>query len=152
MYSLSGQCLKYISGLVASHEFKSCVPFSLLLSASAAYNTIVLDSIRTGIYTYINDLVAYSSDPSPSPEQCDANYTLYYKQISEKSHCATELGGSTNSKVVAKQAQRGLGNYQAMRTAASLLDPKTGVYCYLEAVASERPDDLYLWMLASGNM
>lgn len=152
MYSLSGQCLKYISQLVSSPGFQACVPFSLLLSASAAYKTLVLDATRTGNYTYLNNLVAYSSSPSPSPQECDNNYTHYYEQISAKANCAAELGGSTSAKAVAKQAQRGLGNYQVMRTASSFVNPKTGRYCYIEALASDRPDDLYLWMLAAGNM
>jgi len=71
--------------------------------------------------------------------------------MSDKTNCASELSGS-NAIAVAQAFQRGLGNYAAMRTAASLVNPKTGVYCYLEAVASERPDDLYLWQLPSGNM
>jgi hypothetical protein len=37
-----------------------------------------------------------------------------------------------------------------MREAAGLVDPDTGVYCYIEAKASGRPDDLYLWSIPAG--
>lgn len=68
--------------------------------------------------------------------------------IGSKANCAGDLGKS--NVVVAKEAQIGFGNYDVMRKAAGLVDPDTGIYCYLEAIASSQPDDLYLWALPAG--
>jgi hypothetical protein len=45
----------------------------------------------------------------------------------------------------------GFQYYDLMQEAACLVDRQTGTYCYLEAMADQRPDDAYLWMLPGGN-
>lgn len=146
--SMSTACYTYLLNLLKSADFISCLPFSLLLSASSAYKTQVSAATTTGNFTHLDLLIAYTVSPQPSAEQCDGNYTTYLAQISDKGNCGSDLVNSA----VAKQAQRGLGNYAVMRTAAGIVDPDTGVYCYLEAVASSNPADLYLWSLPAGNM
>lgn len=134
--------------MAASEGFNTCLPFSLLLSSSASFKQQVQSAIATGNYTYLNTLLAYTSSPQPAPDTCDQNYTNYLKQLVDKSNCGSDMA----TKAVIKAARRGISNYAVMRTASSLLDPKTGRYCYLQAVASDKPDDLYLWMIPSGNM
>lgn len=69
--------------------------------------------------------------------------------ISSKKACAADLAAKIPN-AVALEAKVGLGNYQIMREAAGLTDGRTGRYCYLEALAGDGPDDLYLWNLAAG--
>jgi hypothetical protein len=65
----------------------------------------------------------------------------------DKDKCRADVNGKVPS---ALSASRGLGNAPVMREAAGLVDPDTGVYCYIEAKASEGPDDLYLWSIPAG--
>ena len=46
--------------------------------------------------------------------------------------------------------RNGLGNYEVMRGAGELVDPDAGEYCYLQATADGRPDDMYLWSIPAG--
>jgi hypothetical protein len=64
-----------------------------------------------------------------------------------KSNCQADIAAK---KIVALEAKIGVGTYAVVRQAENLIDPDTGVYCYLEALASDRPDDLYLWSLPQG--
>jgi hypothetical protein len=64
-----------------------------------------------------------------------------------KSNCQTDI---TAEKVVALETKTGIGNYGVMREVEQLTNPDSGVYCYLEALAADRPDDLYLWSIPAG--
>lgn len=127
----------------------TCLPFSLLLSTSSAYKNQVSAATRTGNWTFLNELLAYTNSPQPSPPSCDQTFKSILTAFADKANCGTDLSGGL---AVAKQAQSGIGNYAVMRTASGLVNPNTGVYCYLEALANVKPDDMYLWMLPSGNM
>ncbi|TXT08992.1 hypothetical protein VHUM_02466 [Vanrija humicola] len=149
-YSLSQSCLEYVGTLIApSSKFMTCLPFSLLLSTSAAYKNQVLTTTRTGNWTFLNELLAYTNSPQPSPGSCDQTFQSILTAYADKANCGNDLSGGP---AVAKQAQTGIGNYAVMRTASGLINPNTGVYCYLEALANVKPDDMYLWMLPSGNI
>ncbi|KAL1411413.1 hypothetical protein Q8F55_002369 [Vanrija albida] len=149
-YSLSQSCLEYVGTLIApSAQFMTCLPFSLLLSTSSAYKNRVQDATGTGNWTFLNELIAYSHSPQPSPQGCDQAFTSILTAFADRANCGNDLSGG---KAVAKQAQTGIGNYALMRTASGLINPSTGVYCYLEALANVKPDDMYLWMLPAGNM
>ena len=65
----------------------------------------------------------------------------------QKSHCQADIKAGKN---LAVEFLDGVGNYQLMRQAAGLKDPKTDNYCYLEELASNQSDDLYLWSLPAG--
>jgi hypothetical protein len=140
-----------VSDLTATTNFSTCLPLSLLLSSSSSFRNTLWDSANDSDYRYLNNLIAYTHSPQPSAEECDANFAQYYEEMPQKSNCAADLSNSA-TKAAASQALRGLGNYQVIRTASGFVNPDSGVYCYLEAVASERPDDLYLWQLPAGNM
>lgn len=147
-YALQTECLGFLLGMIANPSFVSCLPFSLLLTSSSGFNSRIQAAAQSHNYTYLNDLIAYSGNPQPSGDSCDSAMAGFLKDLEKKAHC-----GMDKSKTgVVAQARRGLGNYQVMRTAATLVHPETGVYCYVDASASSKPDDLYLWKLPSGNM
>lgn len=147
--ALSQKCLYYLSNLIASPEFTACLPFSLLLSSSNGYKSEVATATKISDYTYLNDLLAYVNSPQPSSERCDQLFASYLPQFQDDANCGKDVAQRVPT---ARQARRGIGNYAVMREAAGIINPSTGVYCYLEAIASPRPDDLYLWMMPSGNM
>lgn len=101
----------------------------------------------SGNYTTLNTLMAYVTSPQPSSEECDEFLTeAYWNMGSKNSGCQADL----NKRSAAVDARLGLGSAGLMRRAAGLRNPDNGKWCYLEAVASTRPDDLYLWSLPAG--
>ncbi|WVQ99582.1 hypothetical protein IAU59_006718 [Kwoniella sp. CBS 9459] len=145
--SLSSGCMIYLSSLLSTSTFLSCLPFSLLLTTSAGYSKILSTALSTGNYTTLNNLISYTASPLPSGGECESYISDVMSSFSNKANCGTDLSAK---KAVALEAKNGIGNYGVMREAEGLVDESTGKYCYLEAVASGRPDDLYLWGLASG--
>lgn len=146
---LSPHCLLFISNMLQSSDFLACLPFSLLLSSSNRYRSQVATATKTGNYTFINDLIAYVHSPQPSSQTCDQRFSTYLSDFKKNDNCGKDLAQRIP---LALTSSRGLGNYAVMREAAGIVNPSTGVYCYLEAIASPKPDDLYLWMLATGAM
>lgn len=144
-YALSDSCLRYLSTLLSSPTFSSCLPFSLLLTTSTSFGTFLTNSAPQ--YDTLNSLLAYVSSPQPGGDQCDAFLTQAAQAIMDKDKCRADVNGKVPSAVA---AARGLGNAPVMREAAGLVDPDTGVYCYIKAKASGRPDDLYLWSIPAG--
>lgn len=148
-YALSDSCLLYLSSVLSSSTFTSCLPFSLLLTTSTSYASLLSKSLASGNLTTLNNLVSYVSSPQPSSDQCDDYFTGVLSALNSKGNCAYDLSQGTSSSI-AREAQAGMGNYALMRKAAGITDPDTGKYCYLQAVASTTPDDLYLWSIPSG--
>ncbi|BEI85505.1 hypothetical protein CcaverHIS002_0509060 [Cutaneotrichosporon cavernicola] len=147
--SLSHECMTYLTNLISNSTFLSCLPFSLLLQTSNSYRTQITNARSSGNYSYLNELVAYAASPAPGSETCDQTFAGFAETMRDRTNCGSDLNSGMP---VARQARRGLSNYAAVRTAAGLVNPDTGSYCYLEAAASERPDDAYLWQLPMGNI
>ncbi|ODN94197.1 hypothetical protein L198_05048 [Cryptococcus wingfieldii CBS 7118] len=144
---MSSSCMTYLTSLVSSSTFMACLPFSLLLTTSSAYATLVSTALSSGNYTHLNELVGYTSSPQPSSDTCESYMEGVMTALTSKSNCASDI--SSNLAVV-KKTKLGVGNYKVMKEAEALVDTDTGSYCYLEAIASEKPDDLYLWGLPGG--
>ncbi|WVQ72629.1 hypothetical protein IAR50_002188 [Cryptococcus sp. DSM 104548] len=145
--AMSSSCMTYLTSLVSSSTFLSCLPFSLLLTTSSAYATLVSTALSSGDYTQLNELVAYTSSPQPSGSVCESYMSGVMTALKSKSNCASDI--SSNLAIV-KKTKLGVGNYKVMKEAEALVNEETGAYCYLEAIASEKPDDLYLWGLPGG--
>ena len=144
-YSLSSPCLLYLSSVLTSSTFTTCLPLSLLLTTSTSYSTMIAHALTTSDFSALNALIAYTS----STGDCDAYFSGVLSAIGTKANCAVDLSVKTGN-AVAEETRTAVGNYRLVREASAITDPDTGVYCYLEAVASDRPDDLYLWSLPSG--
>lgn len=151
-YALSDSCLLYLTSVLSSTTFKSCLPFSLLLTTSSSFASLLSDSLEAGNLTTINELIAYTSSPGLGSDTCDQYFSGVLSALSSKSNCAADLGKGMTNTAIAKEAQAGVGNYKLMRQASVIVDPDTGKYCYLQAVASSTPDDLYLWSIPSGTL
>lgn len=149
-YALSDSCLLYLTSTLSSATFQSCLPFSLLLTTSTSYASLLSSSRSKGDLETLNQLLAYTSSPQPGSETCDQYFSGVLSGLNAKSNCAADLAKGTVAKGIGKEVQAGIGNYKLMREASALADPDTARYCYLQAVASPTPDDLYLWSLPSG--
>ncbi|KAK1924318.1 hypothetical protein DB88DRAFT_546339 [Papiliotrema laurentii] len=146
-YALSDSCLLYLTTVLSSTTLQSCLPLSLLLTTSTSYASLLSASLAQGDLTKINQLVAYTASPSPGTDTCDKYFAGVLSALDAKGNCAGDLA---QAKAVALDAQLGVGNYKLIREASTITNPDTGKYCYLEALASTAPDDLYLWSLPSG--
>lgn len=149
-YALSSPCLLFLTSMLSSDMFTSCLPFSLLLTTSTSYASLLSDSLQSGNLDAINSLIGYTASPQPSADQCDAYFSQVLSDMSKKDKCGEDLKAGTSKGGMALEAKNGIGNYQLMRGAEALINPDSGAYCYLEAVTSDRPDDLYLWSVPAG--
>jgi hypothetical protein len=146
-YALTTPCLAHLTNILSTPTFLSCLPFSLLLTTSTGFASLLTTASNTGNYSTLNTLLAYVTSPRPSSEACDDYMRDAYWKMGEKhSACAPDL----KKRSAAADAMAGLGSAGLMRRAAGLRNPETGKWCYLEAVANDRPDDLYLWGLPAG--
>ena len=145
-YALSDACLIYLGTLIKSPEFISCLPFSLLLSTSSSYSSLLTNSLAAANLTTLNELVAYAASPALGSDTCDAYMAGVATDLSAKGNCGTDI---RNKVAVGVDIWRGVGNDAVMRAAAGLEDAQ-GRYCYLDAVTRSGPDDLYLWSLPAG--
>lgn len=145
-YSLSNDCLLYISTFLTTSLFQSCLPLSLLLTTSTSFRDLV-KSGQEDDYATVNELLAYTKSPKPGIKECGDYFKGLEIGFAEKKHCAADLKERNPTAI---EIRNGLGNYEVMRQAGRLVDPDKGHYCYLEAVAAGRPDDMYLWSLPAG--
>ncbi|WWC62094.1 uncharacterized protein I303_104684 [Kwoniella dejecticola CBS 10117] len=151
--SLSSSCMVYLTTLLSTQEFISdCLPFSLLLTTSTSYSSLLSSSIQSGNFTTINNLISYTSSPGAEDGgdgsgKCEEYMNTVESALTSNKNCGTDL---SNKNQVVKQTKNSLGNYKLIKEVSALVDEDTGVYCYLQAVRSKRPDDAYLWNLPSG--
>lgn len=146
-YALSDSCLLYLSTILRSPMFTSCLPFSLLLTTSTSYSTMLQAATASGDYTALNQLLSYVANPQPSAAQCDTYFSGLLRDFNGKNNCGADVAAH---KATAMLARDGISSYTVTRAAARLVNPDTGKFCYLDAVSASRPDDLYLWSLAAG--
>lgn len=145
-YSLSNDCLLFISTFLTSSLFHSCLPLSLLLTTSTSFGDLIKEGPNDN-YTTLNNLIAYTNSPKPGSKACQDYFAGLETSFGEKKHCAADLRDRNPSAI---EVKNGLGDYEVMRRAGELVDPDRGEYCYLQATADGRPDDMYLWSLPAG--
>ncbi|WVW84023.1 hypothetical protein I302_106051 [Kwoniella bestiolae CBS 10118] len=143
--ALSTGCLTYLTSLLSSSDFQDCLPFSLLLSTSSSYSSMVSSAKSTENYDKLNNLISYTS--SSAMDQCDSYFTSISSSLASNKNCGTDL---QNKNQVVKDTKVAIGNYKLLKDLSGLVDEDTGVYCYLQGVRGERPDDAYLWSLGGG--
>ncbi|ORY32781.1 hypothetical protein BCR39DRAFT_521504 [Naematelia encephala] len=146
---LTTNCISYLTNLLSTPLFLSCLPFSLLLTTSTSYATLLATAISTGDYTDLNILLSYVASPQPNTTQCQTYMDSLVGELGNKGQCGSDLA-KTPIDPVAEETRVGLGNYKVMREAAGLVSQESGKYCYLEAVSNQTPDDLYLWSVPAG--
>lgn len=148
-YSLSDNCLDFMTSFLTNSLFTTCLPLSLLLTTSTSYRQLVI-SAPNDAYETLNNLIAYTTSPQPSSSQCDDYFASLAKAIGDKKNCGADLNGGIKANPVATDTRRGLGNYKVVREASALKDPQSGEYCYLQALGDSKPDDMYLYSLPAG--
>ncbi|KAF8068795.1 hypothetical protein FPV67DRAFT_1356278, partial [Lyophyllum atratum] len=136
----SASCFNFFSNMTNAATFRSCRPLSLLLDSSSAF----IDA-QTNL-TLLNSVVWGTCNTNTAREQCVANMGWFAETL--KTACAQDL---TDRNAMAVSTLTDLQAYSVMRDAGCLTDPTTNTYCYLNAVRSPTPSDLYFYGLPLGN-
>ncbi|KAI0828669.1 hypothetical protein BC628DRAFT_1428929 [Trametes gibbosa] len=132
-------CQSFFTNMTETQPFRSCRPFSLLVSDSNAF-------IKSqGNVSLLNTIVWGTCNTVPSADQCAANMAWFADTI--KDQCKGDI--SANNPIV-QDAVAGLEAYAVMRAAACQINAEKNTYCYVDAVQSTHPSDLYLYQLALG--
>ncbi|KAH8828986.1 hypothetical protein DL96DRAFT_1462540 [Flagelloscypha sp. PMI_526] len=132
-------CLNFFNNMTSTTPFRTCRPFSLLLDSSAA----MLEA-QTNL-SLTNSIVWGTCNAPQSEDQCQTNMNWFQSELQKQ--CGEDLeGGNANARTTLMALQA----FSVMHDAACLVDPNTNAYCYLEAVRSTNPSDLYYYMIALG--
>jgi len=134
-------CQTFFLNMTQSEAFRECRPFSLLQSSSSAF----IESQNN--LTALNAILWGTCNTDPSINECMANLDWFSSNM--RTTCSTDIDAQ-NAMVL--RALTGLDTYALLRNAACLPDPKTNSYCYVEAVHSTNPSDLYFYQLPLGIM
>ncbi|KAH9852263.1 hypothetical protein C2E23DRAFT_731024 [Lenzites betulinus] len=133
-------CQTFFTNMTVSQAFRSCRPFSLLVSDSDAF---IKQS--QGNVSLLNTIIWGTCNTVTSSDQCSSNMAWFADNI--KTQCKGDI--SANNPIV-QDAVAGLEAYDVMRAAGCQINADTNTYCYLDAVQSTHPSDLYLYQLALG--
>ncbi|CED82304.1 hypothetical protein [Phaffia rhodozyma] len=137
--NLSMSCLDSFASFLTSSTFQACRPFSLL-STSSAFNQLIRSDLDS-----TTAVVRSTLDESIDGNECESYLNDVGKNL--RKGCQSDLD---KGNAIVNQALIGLGAYQMMRNASALLT-SSGAYCFVEALASAEPDDLYYWSLYTGS-
>ncbi|KAF8842430.1 hypothetical protein BDN67DRAFT_926287 [Paxillus ammoniavirescens] len=135
----TNSCYNFFINMLQSDSFRSCRPFSLLITKSNAFQEQAqkdIDSMNTDVWGTCNTDIPQ--------DQCDANMASFASSL--QSSCQTDLAnqvGMAVSTLIALQA------YDLMRNAACQVDTANS-YCYVDAVANSDPSSYWFYQLPLG--
>ncbi|KAI0701392.1 hypothetical protein BC835DRAFT_1323951 [Cytidiella melzeri] len=133
-------CENFFLNMTSSAPFRSCRPFSLLFQTSSEF---VLQA-QTNL-TGLNNIVWGTCNTTIDEAQCSENMAWFATDIQQE--CSEDV---QENNAVVMQTLKGLQTYDLYRTTACLADQATNAYCYVEAVHSTSPADLYFYSLPLG--
>ncbi|KAI0631242.1 hypothetical protein C8Q77DRAFT_1061993 [Trametes polyzona] len=133
-------CQTFFTNMTLASAFRTCRPFSLLVSDSNAFITQSQRNI-----SLLNTIIWGTCNTVPSAEQCEENMAWFADNI--KTQCKGDI--DANNPIV-QDAVAGLEGYGVMRSAACQINSATNTYCYVDAAQSGHASDLYLYQLAIG--
>ncbi|KIJ61856.1 hypothetical protein HYDPIDRAFT_115331 [Hydnomerulius pinastri MD-312] len=126
--------------MTQSDPFRSCRPFSLLLTKSKAFQQQAQNDINA-----MNTDVWGTCNTDVPQDQCDGNMAWFASAL--QSSCRTDLA---NQVEMAVDTLTALQAYDLMRNAACQVDADTNAYCYVEAVANSDPSSYWFYQLPLG--
>ncbi|KAL4066996.1 hypothetical protein V8B97DRAFT_1874238 [Scleroderma yunnanense] len=133
------QCYNFFLNMTQTTPFRSCRPFSLLLTHShefqEAQNNIT--AMNIDIWGTCNTVLPWN--------QCNANMAWFASAL--QSSCVTDLG---DRNAMAMDTLVALQAFNLMRNASCQVDPDTNTYCYVESVADPDPSSYWFYLLPLG--
>ncbi|KAF9225982.1 hypothetical protein BS17DRAFT_730199 [Gyrodon lividus] len=134
----TNSCYNFFLNMTQSDPFRSCRPFSLLITKSNAFQEAQkdIDVMNTDVWGTCNTNVPQ--------DQCDANMASLASSL--QSSCRTDLADRVGMAVDTLTA---LQAYDLMRDAACQVDT-TNSYCYVEAVSNSDTSSYWFYQLPLG--
>ncbi|GAA5977604.1 hypothetical protein JCM11641_006874 [Rhodosporidiobolus odoratus] len=136
----STACPSFFSTFLADSTFTSCAPFSLLLTTSTAFFTA--ERSPHSLLPHVLD-----ASCSADTDTCTALMDKLTKDIKQSNTCGPDL---TRGNPLAVEALQGFMSYRLYREAGCQKSNTTNTYCFAEAAANSKPDDLYLYYIGEG--
>ncbi|KAH7887048.1 hypothetical protein F5I97DRAFT_1807133 [Phlebopus sp. FC_14] len=135
----TNSCYNFFINMTQSDPFRSCRPFSLLLTKSQAFQQAQKDinAMNTDVWGTCNTDIVQN--------QCDANMAWFAATL--QSSCRTDLAAQN---AMATDTLIALQAYDLMRNAGCQVDTATNAYCYVEAVADPDPSSYWFYLLPLG--
>jgi len=134
-------CVAFFNTFVQNVTFRACRPFGLLLSSSQQFQE------DQSNLTTLTAVVGGTCDTDMDAESCVEVMDWHAQEIMNPDTCGQDI---EDKESLAVTALEGFRAYRMMRQAGCLINPVTEAYCYVEAVASLLPNDLYFWTTAIG--
>ncbi|KZV99442.1 hypothetical protein EXIGLDRAFT_605737 [Exidia glandulosa HHB12029] len=133
-------CRDFFITFTQSKAFRPCRSFGLLFANSRAFfqaqsNLTLMNSIMWG-----------TCNTKLSLDTCTSTMTSLATQL-KSSACTADLRAGN---ALALAALVGFSNYALYREAGCIVNPRSNSYCYLEALASSSPNDVYMYNLPLG--
>jgi hypothetical protein len=119
----------------------------LASSISTVWNSNQSNSQAETNLTLLNDIIWGTCNTVEDDSDCQSIMRSYGSNL--QIQCKTELGQDFE---LVQEASVGFQLYEPMRQAGCLVDNSTNSYCFLEAVASASPSDLYFYQLPYGDL
>lgn len=132
-------CLDFFTNMTQATAFRSCRPFSLLVTQSTAFFQAQAN------VTFLNEVIWGTCNTNTDADQCVSNMGWFVETLEDV--CSQDL--KANNAMVT-QTRDGLLAYSLMRDVACLPDQATNAYCYVEAAHSSNAGDLYFYKLPLG--
>lgn len=119
--------------------FRSCRPFSLLVTHSEAFQ-----EAQNNI-TEMNIDIWGTCNTDLSQDQCSTNMAWFVSAL--QSSCVEDLSAQN---AMAAETLIALQAYDLMRNTSCQIDTATNAYCYLESVGNSDPSSYWFYLLPLG--
>ncbi|GAA6049018.1 hypothetical protein NBRC10513_003203 [Rhodotorula toruloides] len=136
----STACPSFFATFLANPTFKSCAPFSLLLTTSTGF--FQAERAPYGLLPYV-----LNASCTASQNECTGLMDSLAAKIQLQNTCGPDLA---KGNPLAIEALNGFRSYRLMREAGCQTSNTTGRYCFAEASAKTNPSDLYYYYLPEG--
>ncbi|GAA6029896.1 hypothetical protein NBRC10512_003628 [Rhodotorula toruloides] len=136
----STACPSFFATFLANPTFKSCAPFSLLLTTSTGF--FQAERAPYGLLPYV-----LNASCTASQDECTGLMDSLAAKFQLQNTCGPDLA---KGNPLAIEALNGFRSYRLMREAGCQTSNTTGRYCFAEASAKTNPSDLYYYYLPEG--
>ncbi|KZT60956.1 hypothetical protein CALCODRAFT_428519 [Calocera cornea HHB12733] len=134
-------CVNFFNTFIQNVTFRACRPFGMLMSSSQQFQAAQAN------LTQLTAIVGGTCATDMSAAACGEVMDWHAAQIAQDGNCGADIAAQ---EALAVTALEGFRSYRMMRAAGCLVNAATHAYCYVEAVASLLPNDLYFWVAALG--
>lgn len=134
------ECYSFFLNMTQALPFRSCRPFSLLVTHSEAFQEQAQNNI-----TEMNIDIWGTCNTDLSQNQCSTNMAWFVSAL--QSSCAKDL---SDQNAMAADTLVALQAYDLMRNISCQVDTATNAYCYLESVGNSDPSSYWFYLLPLG--